>query len=1174
MSSSTVTYTSISSEYEEPSDAGSPRVVIYGYDGLPMHTVDTYVEAALQAPEQAPPSPDYVPGPKHPPSPDYVPGPEEPKQASLSPNYVPEPEYLEYLVSSDVRAPMEDLAFTDDAHLTTLSPDESSDDDEDDDDEEQEDSEDVDEEEEEYPAPIDSFLIHVVDPVSLAKDIKAFKTNESALTSSSRDSVKRSITIHPSSIRDIIHNPYCYHLLPHRDDLPEAEHAVEKRTVSLLPRVDLSIRASKIRVMTAIGVVNDRVTNLATTQRQDAQELYVRCEMYYRGKGIRVEGRLMATFSTRMTGYEDPCTCSRAGLWMDQRMLVVDVSMKMPPKKRIATTTTTTPMTDAQLKALLPQGSVIASKPKKMHDAIEFATELMDQKIRTLAERQGLGKKKPYEDSYLCALNAIHHDGTVCSQGKRTAICNDVARAYGSGHCRENLELNVDSDLLYSLENEILIVRKHHSRAQYAKYFSKRMSCLLAHVTANKAEDKSEDKRLEDVPIVRDFPVVFPEDLSARAPYQLAPSEMKELPDQLQELSDKGFIKQSSLWGATNLVGQRRRGHSESMHRLREFKFANGEECIALKIDDLFDQLQGSSVYSKIDLRSGYHQLRVHDEDITKTAFRTRYGHSEFQVIPFGLTNAPAVFMDLMNQTSISSLYWKMLKKGSWIFKDRQINDQEKKVVFDWGDKQEAVFQLLKEKLCSAPILALPEGAENFVVYCDASHKGLGAMLMQNEKVIAYALRQMKIHEKNYTTHDLELGAVVFALKIWRHYLYGTKTRSLVGIFSVDYDCKIRYHPRKENVVANALSRKEQIKPLRVQALVMTIGLDLPKKFWQAQMRQDNRKKPRCPEDVGGMLIENLRESDNPRKEKLEPRADGTLCLNNKSWLSCYGDLRALIMHESHKSKYSVHPGSDKIYQDMKKLYWWPNMKADIATYVSKCLTCLQVKAEHQKASGLLVQFEIPQWKWDNITMDFVTKLPRTSSGYHTLRVIVDHLNKSAYFLPMSTRLDMSMAYHPQTDGQSEITIQTLEDMLRTYVASIKASPFEALYGRKCRSPVCWAEVLAKVGTVAYRLKLSQQLSRVHSTFHVSNLKKYLSDEPLAIPLDEIHIDDKLHFVEEPVEIIDREVKRLKQSRIPNIKVRWNSRRCPEFTWEREDQFRKKYLHLFTKAAPSTSAAS
>ncbi|GKA76189.1 putative reverse transcriptase domain-containing protein [Tanacetum coccineum] len=473
----------------------------------------------------------------------------------------------------------------------------------------------------------------------------------------------------------------------------------------------------------------------------------------------------------------------------------------------------------------------------------------------------------------------------------------------------------------------------------------------------------------------------------------------------------------------------------------------------------------------------------------------------------------------------------------------------QKKVNFVWGDKQEAAFQLLKQKLCSAPILALPEGSEDFIAYCDASKKGLGAVLMQREKVIAYASRQLKIHEKNYTTHDLELGAVVFALKIWRHYLYGTKCtvftdhKSLQHILNQkelnmrqrrwlellsDYDCEIRYHPGKANVVADALSRKERDQPLRVRALVMTIGLDLPKQILNAQTearKPENIKN----EDVGGMLVENAKNPEAIRTEKLEPRADGTLCLNGRSWLPCYGDLRTVIMHESHKSKYSIHPGSDKMYQDMKKLYWWPNMKADIATYVSKCLTCAKVKAEHQRPSGLLVQPKIPEWKWDNITMDFVTKLPKTSQGYDTIWVIVDRLTKSAIFTPMretdpmdklariylkevvtrhgipvsiicdrdprfasnfwrslqnalGTNLDMSTAYHPQTDGQSERTIQTLEDMLRacaidfgkgwvnqlplvefsynnSYHASIKAAPFEALYGRKCRSPVCWTEV-------------------------------------------------------------------------------------------------------------------
>nr|GEX49781.1 reverse transcriptase domain-containing protein [Tanacetum cinerariifolium] len=404
----------------------------------------------------------------------------------------------------------------------------------------------------------------------------------------------------------------------------------------------------------------------------------------------------------------------------------------------------------------------------------------------------------------------------------------------------------------------------------------------------------------------------------------------------------------------------------------------------------------------------------------------------------------------------------------------------------------------------------------------------------------------------------------------------------------------------KANVVTDALSRKKRIKPLRVRALVMTIVLDLPKQILEAQAK-GIRQPPK----------------------KLEPRADETLCLNNKSWLSCYGDLRALIMYESHKSKYSVHPGSDTIYQGMKKLYWWPNMKADIAAYVSKCLTYLKVKAKHQKPFGLLVQPEIPQWKWDNITMDFVTKLPRMSSGYDTIWVIVDRLTKSTYFLPMR-----------ENDSMNKLARLYMKETVTRYgipvsiICDYDAAPFEALYGLKCRSRVCWAEVedaqligleliyetTEKIVQIKNRIQAAHDHQksytdvsrkplefhvgdrailkvspwkgvicfgkrwmlnqRVHSTFHVSNSKKCLSDEPLEISLDEIHIDDKLHFVEKPLEIMDHEVKQLKQSCIPIIKVRWNSKRGPEFRWERKDQFWKKYLHLFTKTALSTSAAS
>nr|GEW15340.1 transposon Ty3-G Gag-Pol polyprotein [Tanacetum cinerariifolium] len=414
----------------------------------------------------------------------------------------------------------------------------------------------------------------------------------------------------------------------------------------------------------------------------------------------------------------------------------------------------------------------------------------------------------------------------------------------------------------------------------------------------------------------------------ARAPYQLALSKMKKSLEQLQELYEKGFIRPSSSpWGASILFVKKKDVSFGMCIDYRELnKLTVKNRYPLLRIDNLFDQLQGSNVYSKIDMRSGIHVdpakiKSIKDWASPKTPTKIR----QF----LGLAGYYQRFIE--GFLKIAKSMTKLTQKG---------------VKFDWGDKQKAVFQLLKQKLYSAPILALPEGSEDFVIYYDALIKGLGDVLMQREKVIAYASRQLKIHEKNYTTHDLELGAVIL-------------------------------NQKELNM------RKEKIKPLRVRALVMTIGLDLHKQILNAQTearKLENIKN----EDVKGMLIKNSKDLEKLRMEKLEHRVNGTLCLNGRSWLPCYGNLRTVIM-------------------------------------------------SLQKALG--------------------------------------------------TSLDMSTAYHPQTDGQREKTIQTLEDMLcasvidfgmgwvnhlplvefsynNSYHASIKTAPFEALYGRKCRSPGCWAKVI------------------------------------------------------------------------------------------------------------------
>ncbi|GJT59052.1 putative reverse transcriptase domain-containing protein [Tanacetum coccineum] len=492
------------------------------------------------------------------------------------------------------------------------------------------------------------------------------------------------------------------------------------------------------------------------------------------------------------------------------------------------------------------------------------------------------------------------------------------------------------------------------------------------------------------------------------------------------------------------------------------------------------------------DLRSGYHQLRVREEDIPKKTFRTRYGHYEFQVIPFGLTNAPMDILiysrnkkeheehlkAILELLKKGELYAKFSKFEFWIPKaspktptdicqflalaryyrrfiegflkiaKSMTKLTQKGVKFDWYDKEEAAFQLINQKLCSALILALPDGIEDFVVYCDASHNGLGVVLMQREKVIAYASRQLKIHEKNYATHDLELGSVAFALKFGGTICTEPSVR--------DYDCEICYHPRKANVVADALSHKERNKPLWVRALVMTIGLNLPKKILEAQIeaqRPENLKK----EDVGGMIRKDI------PKEKLEPHTAlyGRKCRSP----ICWAEVREVQL-----------TGPEIIQETTEKI--------------------IQIKQRIQAA-------------------------------------------------------------HDRQKSYTDLKRNPMEFQVRDRVI-LKVSPWkgEVHFGKRGKlNPGYLApfKVLEKVGAISYKLELPQELSRVYNTFHVSNLKKCYADESLAVPLDGLHIDDKLHLVEEPADIMDYEVKRLKQSRIPIIKVQSKSRRGPEFTWECED---------------------
>ncbi|KAH9722972.1 Endonuclease [Citrus sinensis] len=798
------------------------------------------------------------------------------------------------------------------------------------------------------------------------------------------------------------------------------------------------------------------------------------------------------------------------------------------------------------------------------------------------------------------------------------------------------------------------------SMVKAMKMLKKGCEGFLTYIVA----DHPDGACLEDIPIVREFIDVFPEELPglplereieftielvsgttpiSKAPYRMAPIELKELKVQLQELLDKGFIRPSvSPWGAPVLFVKKKDGSMRLCIDYRQLNIITVKNKYPLpRIDDLFDQLRGAAVFSKIDLRSGYHQLKIRSEDVSKTAFRTCYRHYEFLVMPFGLINAPAVFMDLMNRIfqpyldqfvivfiddiliyskskeehethlrivletlRVKKLYGKFKKCEFWL--DRVMflghivtndgisadpakvevivnwerpssvtevrsflglagyyrrfvkefssiaapltNLTKKNVKFNWDEACEQSFQELKSHLVTAPILTLPSEGGGFVIYSDASRKGLGCVLMQHGKVIAYASRQLKSHEQNYPTHDLELAAIVFALKIWRHYLYGetyeifTDHKSLKYLFTQkelnlrqrrwlelvkDFDCSINYHLGKANVVADALSRKSSGCMAHLITMQSPLVKDLRRCGIEVAQKNDIELNKIC-EDVN-------------KGHKPGFRLDNgdALWLGQRLCVPADEELKGEILREAHESSYSMH--------------------LDLSGGWEEHLMLIEFAYNNSFHSSIgMAPFEALYGKkcrspicWDEVGESKLL-------GPELVQITVDKIKLIRGRLQTTQSRQKSYANRRRRELEFE----------KGDFVFLKVSPWKGVFqfrkkGKLSPRFIGPFEILERIGPVAYRIALPPSLSRLHNVFHVSVLRKYIADPSHVLDYQPIQITEDMSYEEQPIEIVDRNEQVLRNRVIPLVKVRWMNHSIEEATWEREAEMLEKYPQLF-----------